>query len=255
LTGEGRGEGDSSEIPPAVNFDTFAGYWIVAAINQGGRAFSIEIDKIEDMQYLWEMKSKDFEKLKTLLEPVFRQKGVSRVLLFGSGARDTETRKSDVDLFVVMDTDKRFFDRYDDFDEIYDLLKGRGVDLLIYTESELKNIAHRKFIRNVLAEGKSLYEHWFYIPTRYPNGLPDITPDVAYTDEDAEACIGYAKNVIETVAKIIGWSAYWPVLPDIGTGPFLNVISDLQYFWLTFSIPTCSITERSLFERCFSGII
>jgi len=105
------------------------------------------------------MKSKDFEKLKTLLEPVFRQKGVSRLLLFGSGARDTETRKSDVDLFVVMDTDKRFFDRYDDFDEIYDLLKGRGGDLLIYTESELKNIAHRKFILNVLAEGKSLYEH------------------------------------------------------------------------------------------------
>ena len=105
------------------------------------------------------MKSKDFEKLKTFLEPVFRQKGVSRLLLFGSGARDTETRKSDVDLFVVMDTDKRFFDRYDDFDEIYDLLKGRGGDLLIYTESELKNIAHRKFIRNVLAEGKSLYEH------------------------------------------------------------------------------------------------
>jgi hypothetical protein len=55
LTGEGRGEGDSSEIPPAVNFDTFAGYWIVAAINQGGRAFSIEIDNIEDMQYLSEM--------------------------------------------------------------------------------------------------------------------------------------------------------------------------------------------------------
>ncbi|UCD79052.1 MAG: HEPN domain-containing protein, partial [Desulfobacterales bacterium] len=25
----------------------------------------------------------------------------------------------------------------------------------------------------------------FYIPTRYPNGLPDITPDVAFTDEDA----------------------------------------------------------------------
>jgi predicted nucleotidyltransferase len=105
------------------------------------------------------MESNDFEKLKTLLEPVFKKKGVSKVLLFGSGARDTETRKSDVDLFIVMDTDKRFFDRYDDFDEIHDLLRGRGVDMLIYTESELREIAHRKFIQKVLAEGKTIYEH------------------------------------------------------------------------------------------------
>ena len=33
----------------------------------------------------------------------------------------------------------------------------------------------------------------FYIPTRYPNGLPDITPDVAFADEDAEKCIIYSK--------------------------------------------------------------
>ena len=105
------------------------------------------------------MESNDFEKLKTLLEPVFKRNRVSRVLLFGSGARDTETRKSDLDLFIVMDTDKRFFDRYDYFDEIHDLINDRGVDMLIYTESELKKISHRKFIRNVLAEGKTIYEH------------------------------------------------------------------------------------------------
>ncbi len=105
------------------------------------------------------MESNDFEKLKTLLEPVFKRKRVSRALLFGSSARDTETRKSDLDLFIVMDTDKRFFDRYDDFDEIYDLINDRGVDMLIYTETELQKIAHRKFIRHVLAEGRTLYEH------------------------------------------------------------------------------------------------
>lgn len=105
------------------------------------------------------MDQKDLEELESLLKPVFKKRGVTKVLLFGSSARDTETRKSDVDLFIIMDTDKRFFDRYDDFDEIHDLINDRGVDMLIYTESELKKISHRKFIRNVLAEGKTIYEH------------------------------------------------------------------------------------------------
>ena len=43
----------------------------------------------------------------------------------------------------------------------------------------------------------------FYIPTRYPNGLPDITPDVAFTDEDADACITYSKKIIDEVRSII----------------------------------------------------
>ena len=43
----------------------------------------------------------------------------------------------------------------------------------------------------------------FYIPTRYPNGLPDITPDAAYIDEDAETCINHAEKIIETVRSVL----------------------------------------------------
>ncbi|HAY38649.1 MAG TPA: DNA-binding protein [Desulfobacteraceae bacterium] len=43
----------------------------------------------------------------------------------------------------------------------------------------------------------------FYIPTRYPNGLPDITPDVAFTDEDADTCITYSKKIIDEVRSIL----------------------------------------------------
>jgi HEPN domain-containing protein len=39
----------------------------------------------------------------------------------------------------------------------------------------------------------------FYIPTRYPNGLPDITPDVAFTGEDAEECINHAQKIVDAV--------------------------------------------------------
>lgn len=43
----------------------------------------------------------------------------------------------------------------------------------------------------------------FYIPTRYPNGLPDITPDEAFTDEDADTCITYCKKIIDEVRSIL----------------------------------------------------
>ena len=44
----------------------------------------------------------------------------------------------------------------------------------------------------------------FYIPTRYPNGLPDITPDVAFTNEDADTCITYSKKSLDEVRSLLG---------------------------------------------------
>ena len=43
----------------------------------------------------------------------------------------------------------------------------------------------------------------FYIPTRCPNGLPDITPDAAYTDEDADTSIKYSKKILDEVRSIL----------------------------------------------------
>ena len=43
----------------------------------------------------------------------------------------------------------------------------------------------------------------FYIPTRYPNGLPDITPDAAFNEEDADACIAHAGIIIEAVHNLL----------------------------------------------------
>ena len=43
----------------------------------------------------------------------------------------------------------------------------------------------------------------FYIPTRYPNGLPDIIPSEAYTRKDAEDAVQSAKEFIKRVQKIL----------------------------------------------------
>jgi predicted nucleotidyltransferase len=105
------------------------------------------------------MEAIEIEAIKAQLTPTLRGLGVDRAILFGSFSRRTGSRKSDVDLLLVVETAERFFDRYDRFEEIYAKLKGRSVDMLIYTSSELKRIAHRPFIKRILAEGQIIYEH------------------------------------------------------------------------------------------------
>ncbi len=43
-----------------------------------------------------------------------------------------------------------------------------------------------------------------YIPTRYPNGLPDILPDQAYFEGDAERAIAIAEQLIDRVEQLRG---------------------------------------------------
>lgn len=105
------------------------------------------------------MKATDIGYIADLLRPVLEQKGVEKALIFGSYSRHMETRKSDIDLMIIVDTEKRFFDRYDDFTGIYDRLRGTDIDILIYTPGELDKISHRPFIKKILKEGYSIYEH------------------------------------------------------------------------------------------------
>ena len=103
-------------------------------------------------------KNMELAKLKEVLSPVFSRNRVRRALLFGSSARGTGTRHSDLDILIVQDSDKRFFDRFDPFNEFFDRLPNRVVDLLIYTPEELERIRHRPFIRTLLQEGILIYE-------------------------------------------------------------------------------------------------
>ena len=43
----------------------------------------------------------------------------------------------------------------------------------------------------------------FYIPTRYPNGLPELTPSEAYMDEDADLCTQEATKILTTVKSLL----------------------------------------------------
>jgi len=74
-------------------------------------------------------------------------------------ARGDDSPKSDLDLILVQDTEKRFIDRYDGI--LYELsraVSGRDVEVLIYTPQELKAINQRSFIKTALHEGIVIYE-------------------------------------------------------------------------------------------------
>ena len=50
-----------------------------------------------------------------------------------------------------------------------------------------------------------------YIPTRYPNGLPDILPGQAYFEEDARRALDIAERLIDRVAQLLGQASPPPV--------------------------------------------
>jgi HEPN domain-containing protein len=53
---------------------------------------------------------------------------------------------------------------------------------------------------NALKEKGSLLDR-FYIPTRYPNGLPGGIPSESFSAKDSEEAMRAAKEIIDTVAS------------------------------------------------------
>lgn len=43
----------------------------------------------------------------------------------------------------------------------------------------------------------------YYIPTRYPNGLDDGTPDEAFSEDESSRAIGLARDIVRAAAEII----------------------------------------------------
>jgi predicted nucleotidyltransferase len=84
---------------------------------------------------------------------------IRKVIVFGSYARGNTSKKSDMDLVVIMETDKRFLDRYELCDQFYDIF-DIGLDILPYTEAEFSRISHRPFIKRIIKEGVVVYESW-----------------------------------------------------------------------------------------------
>ena len=73
---------------------------------------------------------------------------------------------------------------------------GYSIKKLIQGLEQVDLMAHKKL--KSLEKCAVLLDR-FYITTRYPNGLPELTPEEAYLEEDAINCIENAKKIIKVV--------------------------------------------------------
>jgi len=104
-----------------------------------------------------------------MVRPVLERHNIERAILFGSFAIGRQSRKSDVDLILAQRTARRYFER----------------------------------LQPLLRRG-ALLEDRYYIPTRYPNGLPDLTPGQAYFRQDAEVCLESSHRLVAAVDDLTG---------------------------------------------------
>jgi predicted nucleotidyltransferase len=82
--------------------------------------------------------------------------GAYQIILFGSAAREDLGLISDIDIIVIMESDKNFIDRLAEF---YQEIQPRNADILIYTPAEFNRMKNENlFIKHVLKEGKVIYE-------------------------------------------------------------------------------------------------
>jgi predicted nucleotidyltransferase len=98
----------------------------------------------------------DFETLAQRLRPHVER--ARRAIVFGSVARGDADADSDLDLVIIADTSRPFFERFRDFAGVWDVWPR--LDLLIYTPAEFQQMQAEgnPFIEQVLAEGRVIHE-------------------------------------------------------------------------------------------------
>ena len=81
-----------------------------------------------------------------------------KIILFGSAARGETDEHSDIDLVLIKQTDKRFFQRLVEAGSF--IPSDVSVDVFVYTPEEFQSMieADNPFIEQVLKDGKVLYE-------------------------------------------------------------------------------------------------
>ena len=79
--------------------------------------------------------------------------GATRAFVFGSVARGEADEWSDLDLVVVAETERTFFERFRDFAGLYEVCPR--LDLLVYTPAEFERMVEEEnaFLLRVFEEG------------------------------------------------------------------------------------------------------
>ena len=99
---------------------------------------------------------RDLDELKRRIAPHVQR--ATKVIAFGSVARGESDAWSDLDLLIVAETRRPFFERFKDFAGLYDVWPR--LDLLIYTPEELARMVDEEnpLVTQALREGVVLHQ-------------------------------------------------------------------------------------------------
>lgn len=107
------------------------------------------------------MISKDTKELiLEITKKIIKEYHPKKIILFGSYAHGHPTEDSDIDLFIIKDTDKAPIDRWMEVKKLlWDMEKDVPISPLVYTEKEVEDRLKIRdfFIKEILKEGKVLY--------------------------------------------------------------------------------------------------
>lgn len=107
----------------------------------GDRSADANREREDEPIIIWNTRDPLGGKTRENFERELRENLAGRVReawIFGSYCTDKFGRDSDVDLFLVVETDKQFLDRALDFSDILDLIPS--MDLLVYTPHEFREL-------------------------------------------------------------------------------------------------------------------
>lgn len=101
----------------------------------------------------------------TLVRRIVARIQPKQVIIFGSYAKGTATIKSDLDIFVIKETDLPMANRADDLKPMlsHALIP---VDVHIYTPEEVEEYGKEQFsfVNNILKSGKTVFRNKQYLP-------------------------------------------------------------------------------------------
>lgn len=100
------------------------------------------------------------QQITTLIDEIVSGYDPEKIYLFGSYAKGNENENSDIDLFIVKNTDKRKLDRNREVRKCIKTYPANGLDLFVLTPAELQE-GMQEFVnigKEAVTTGKLIYE-------------------------------------------------------------------------------------------------
>lgn len=98
--------------------------------------------------------------IKKISEKIADEYHPEKIILFGSYAYGRPVKESDIDLFIVKESNKRRIDRFCEVRKIIRGIKGISVQPVVFTKKEINQRLKigDDFLKEVLSRGRVLYE-------------------------------------------------------------------------------------------------